>query len=191
MPSRDGSPMMLTPGVSVLTSFWPRCSSSCASSESWFSISSDSPTLSCIRGTLPVSIRDMESISWIRFSIRPVTCSERSRYLSRSRYTPTPSSMPVSWPLRMVTGVFSSCEAAEKNAMRWRSSSRSCSTSPRRAWFASSRSDRAVDSRLDMQFRLRPRAPISSLRCSGHSQLKSSSDIRPAIPLSRTMGRVI
>ena len=91
----------------------------------------------------------------------------------------------------MVSGVLSSCDAAEKKAMRWRSRSRSRSISPRRDSFALSSSCSAVESRCAIWSRLRPSLPISSRRFSPHSQWKSSSAIFPAMALMRTMGRVM
>lgn len=98
---------------------------------------------------------------------------------------------PGELPFRMVTGVFSSWEAAAKKALRCRSSSRSRSISPSRASLAALRSVRAAERRWDIRSRLRPRAPISSRRVSPQIQPKSSSAIFPAMPLRRTMGRVI
>lgn len=98
---------------------------------------------------------------------------------------------PVSCPFRMVTGVFSSWEAAAKKALPLPSSSRSRSISPSRASLAALRSVRAAERRWDIRSRLRPRAPISSRRVSPQIQPKSSSAIFPAMPLRRTMGRVI
>ena len=133
-------------------------------------------------------MRDTASSSPTSASIRPATWRERARYFSRSRYTPTPSSIPLSCPFRMVTGVLSSWEAAEKKASRWRSSSLARSMSPRRAALASSSSARAAERRSAISSKLRPRAPISSRRVSPHFHWKSSSAIRPAMELMRTMG---
>ena len=73
LPRRDGSPVTVTPGVSMDTSRWFRCSSNPASSVSCRSIRADKSTLSCLTATDPVSIREMASISPTRFSIRLVT----------------------------------------------------------------------------------------------------------------------
>ena len=84
--NNDASPVTVRPGVKCMVSRCPRCSSSPPSKESCFLVSSDKSTGPNLT-SVPASMREMVSISWIRLSIRPVTLSERSRYLSRSRYT--------------------------------------------------------------------------------------------------------
>ena len=133
-------------------------------------------------------MRETERISPTRASMRFAVRRARARYLSRSRYTPTPSSMPPSWPFRMVTGVFSSWEAAAKKASRRRSSARARSMSSRRAALAAFSSARAAERRPAISSRLRPSRPISSGRLSPHFHWKSSSAIFPAMALMRTMG---
>ena len=65
-----------------------------------------------------------------------------------------PSSIPSNWPFIMVTGVFSSCETAEKKFVRACSSSFSCSISASSFLFAFCKSDRAVERLRDSLFRL-------------------------------------
>ena len=84
-PSSEASPKTVTPGASALTSRWPRCSSKGASRASCRSSRAASSTGARFSSAAPLSMREMASISRTRASIRPVTCSERSRYRSRSR----------------------------------------------------------------------------------------------------------
>ena len=102
-----------------------------------------------------------------------------------------PSSIPSNWPFIMVTGVFSSCETAEKKFVRACSSSFSCSISASSFLFAFCKSVRAVERLRDSLFRLFPSVPNSSVRCSSTVQSNCKSDIFSDIRLISNTGFVI